>query len=101
MICQNKNCPHRKDTSVIMEVHHLDYIDGTMAWEYPDDMLITLCEKCHHSEQQRPKEEKYLLNTLRMKGFLVSDLLSLSCKIDTSITFTQQLLNILREMQHG
>jgi 5-methylcytosine-specific restriction endonuclease McrA len=28
-------------------VHHKDYLDNKKAWEYPDDMLITLCEDCH------------------------------------------------------
>lgn len=70
-----------------------------MAWDYPDDMLISLCRKCHESEQLRPKEEKYLINTLRMKGFLVSDLLAHATLIDTDEEFTMKLLKILREFQ--
>lgn len=97
--CKNTNCQYRDDNSVIIEVHHLDYIAGTMAWDYPDDMLISLCRKCHESEQLRPKEEKYLINTLRMKGFLVSDLLAHSTLIDTDEEFTMNLLKILREFQ--
>ena len=42
--------------------------------------------------------EKYLSNTLKMKGFLLSDLLALSCKIDTDKKFTETLLKVLR---HG
>lgn len=30
-----------------LHVHHLTYEKGKMAWEYPDENLITLCEKCH------------------------------------------------------
>lgn len=98
-LCQNVNCKHRDDHSVLIEVHHLEYIDNTMAWDYPDDMLVSLCRKCHESEQLRPKEEKYLINTLRMKGFLVSDLLAHSVLIDTDEKFTQSLLKVLREFQ--
>jgi len=72
-----------------------------MAWDYPDDMLITLCTKCHEDEKLRPKEERYLLNTLRMKGFLLSDLLSFSSKLETSEMFVTLLLRILREFQNG
>jgi 5-methylcytosine-specific restriction endonuclease McrA len=97
--CQNKNCNYREDTSILLEVHHLDYLDNTMAWDYPDDMLITLCSVCHKSEQLRPKEEKYLINTLRMKGFLLSDLLAHATLIDTSDVFCLNLLKILREFQ--
>jgi hypothetical protein len=31
-------------------VHHIDYIQGKRAWEYPDDMLIPLCDNCHKLE---------------------------------------------------
>jgi len=97
--CQNKACGHRGNTSVLLEVHHLDYINDFKAWEYPDDMLITLCKVCHESEQMRPKEEKYLLNTLRMKGFLIGDLLAHSTLIDSDSAFAENLLKILREFQ--
>ncbi len=99
--CQNVNCKHRLDFKVLIEVHHLYYIDNTMAWEYPDDMLISLCAKCHDEEQLRPKEEKYLINILRMRGFLVSDLLAHSTLIETNEKFTSDLLKILREFQNG
>ena len=97
--CQNKRCEYKHDTSVLIEVHHLDYLPDTMAWDYPDDMLISLCSKCHESEQLRPTEERYLINTLRMKGFLVSDLLAHSTIIETDKSFTKNLLKILREFQ--
>lgn len=97
--CQNTNCKNKEDNNVLLEVHHLDYIGDTMAWDYPDDMLITLCSVCHAKETERPKEEKYLINTLRMKGFLVGDLLSCSSKIETDKNFTETLLKILREFQ--
>jgi len=99
--CQNKNCKHKPDNTILLHVHHLDYIEDKMAWDYPDDMLITLCEKCHDSEQLRPKEEKYLLNTLRMRGFLLCDLLALSTKIEIDKGFTATLLKVLRDYQNG
>ncbi len=30
-----------------LHVHHLNYWDGFLPWEYPDDMLVTLCKDCH------------------------------------------------------
>lgn len=35
------------DTETSLHVHHKDYEDGMMAWEYPNSYLITLCEHCH------------------------------------------------------
>ena len=97
--CQNNNCLYKHDTSVLIEVHHLFYLENTFAWDYPNDMLLSLCHKCHTNEQLRPKEEKYLINTLRIKGFLVSDLLAHSTLIDTNKDFTDNLLKVLREFQ--
>lgn len=96
--CQNKNCC---STDNNLQVHHFDYISGILAWEYPNDMLTTLCEECHDAETGRVNLEKHLATTLKMKGFLVSDLLAFSCKIDTDILFTKTLLNILRNFQNG
>lgn len=30
-----------------LNVHHTYYSGGYLAWEYPDDSLVTLCEVCH------------------------------------------------------
>ena len=30
-----------------LQVHHLYYIKGRNAWDYPDNALLTLCNKCH------------------------------------------------------
>lgn len=46
-----------------LHVHHKRYISGRMAWEYPNDYLVTLCEECHgklhgHIEDLRPPRLK-------------------------------------------
>lgn len=93
--CQAAHCTNTVSNQ-ILHVHHLDYIPDCKPWEYSMDMLLTLCDKCHEKENNRPELEKYLANTLKMKGFLLGDLLHLSCKIDTDEIFTKSLLNILR-----
>lgn len=30
-----------------LDVHHKYYLEGKMAWEYPDAALMTLCRSCH------------------------------------------------------
>lgn len=94
--CQASNCGA---TSGSMEVHHLDYIPGLDPWDYPMDMLRTLCETCHDKERGREKMETHLATTLKTKGFLLSDLLAFSCKLETDIDFTKSLLNTLRDFQ--
>ena len=40
-------CRNCNDEQSQLQVHHIKYIKGRMAWEYPDKLLITLCELCH------------------------------------------------------
>lgn len=84
----------------LLDIHHVDYIEGFKAWEYPNDMFKTLCRKCHEKEQPRSKAERYLMNSLKMKGFMVGDLLALSSKVDTEQEFTKSLLKVLRDYQN-
>ena len=35
-----------------LNVHHKHYIKGKMAWEYSDNVLVTLCPTCHKSEHE-------------------------------------------------
>lgn len=92
-------CTVCHNDKIELQVHHLDYISGFDPWEYPDDMLITLCSICHDKERNREHLEKNLATTLKMKGFLTCDLLALSCKIDTDPKFCKALLNKLREYE--
>lgn len=46
-ICQQ--CMSSKN----LNVHHTKYIEGKMAWEYPHQMLITLCQKCHEEHHKQ------------------------------------------------
>lgn len=49
-----------------LQVHHLFYLDLPRAWDYPDDMLLTLCCDCHSMENDRPELEKNLASTLQI-----------------------------------
>jgi 5-methylcytosine-specific restriction endonuclease McrA len=93
------SCRSCGETKIQLQVHHVDYIPGIDPADYPDDMLVTLCQVCHDKERGRDKLETHLATTLKMKGFLLSDLLALSCKIDTDIRFTETLLKALRQDQ--
>jgi 5-methylcytosine-specific restriction endonuclease McrA len=50
-------------TTTTLHVHHTSYTKGLNPWEYPLDVLKTLCEVCHKKEhdlipEQEP-ERKY------------------------------------------
>lgn len=35
------------DPDCVLEVHHQHYIINRLPWDYPDELLITLCKPCH------------------------------------------------------
>ena len=40
-------CTHCKIDGDTLNVHHSYYRSGRDPWDYPDESLITVCEKCH------------------------------------------------------
>lgn len=56
-------------------VHHIQYIKGSEPWEYPDELLYTLCESCHEEEHMsRSAAENRLLQVLKTKGYYCKDI---------------------------
>ena len=43
----NNTCQFCGCQDKYMHVHHKQYWNGHLPWEYPDNMLVTLCEDCH------------------------------------------------------
>lgn len=46
-VCSNCLCDNFEKT---LDVHHIVYLKGRMAWEYQDYLLVTLCRECHQAE---------------------------------------------------
>lgn len=50
--CEDCSSPF-PDGGAGLQVHHCYYIRGRLAWEYPDDCLMPLCDPCHKLRQGR------------------------------------------------
>lgn len=95
--CQCSTC---KTPESLLEVHHLEYLSYDLKpWEYPDDMLITLCSVCHSKENTRIKSEESFFTCLKMKGFLRSDIIALEAKLYSDKNFSNELLTSIRKFQ--
>jgi hypothetical protein len=46
-------CQRCKDATSTLNVHHRYYEKSAMPWEYPDDALVTYCQKCHFLIEKR------------------------------------------------
>lgn len=58
-------CSYCEDKTQTLVVHHKDYFPNKDPWDYPDNLLITLCENCHLAEAARTPTEQSLLHHLR------------------------------------
>ena len=64
------SCQICHDTESTLHVHHRRYFTDKDPWDYPDGILITLCEDCHeHEKDARSEYENMLLSGLREKFF--------------------------------
>jgi hypothetical protein len=64
-------CQRCMDDESTLAVHHLYYILDRDPWDYPNDVLITLCEECH--EYERENDESDLIKILKVRHFLSDD----------------------------
>lgn len=65
------SCQSCGDAESTLNVHHMRYLGNLDPWDYPNDLLITLCEECHKREgDERPGVEEALLGVLREKFLL-------------------------------
>jgi len=45
----NYKCRLCHEKEIQLEVHHIVYFRKREPWEYEDEYLVTLCEKCHNA----------------------------------------------------
>ena len=56
-------CMSKKD----LHVHHKKYIVGKLAWEYEDECLITVCNKCHSKHHNKPIIKEKIVKVAKSK----------------------------------
>lgn len=61
----NFQCRECGDGKTTLNVHHTYYTRDAKPWEYPDESLRTLCEKCHELRSVVEKEIKKSIGALR------------------------------------
>lgn len=85
----HNTCQYCGASDRYMQVHHLVYHEGAKPWEYDDDELITLCDKCHEdvSETQKNLYDNFLMarNELRNHGFSDAVLYSMFSSIMSAL----------------
>lgn len=67
-------CQSCYDSENTLYVHHKFYIYGKEPWEYPDELLVTLCDACHKTEEDSKNIIKDFVKELLLFGYLASEL---------------------------
>ncbi len=52
---RDKFCCTKSGSKSKLQVHHKKYIDGRMCWDYPNNLLITVCSDCHQEIHKTTK----------------------------------------------
>lgn len=90
-------CQACGDTKTTLHVHHTQYESNMDVWDYPDSMLISLCEDCHKKEHDylngSMAEIRELISMAKGDGYLIEDISSL---IEIALTVSKNRSNLLR-----
>lgn len=58
-------CQSKENT---LNVHHRHYLVGREPWDYPSELLVTLCQTCHKKEEDILKDPVELVRSLHFWG---------------------------------
>lgn len=61
-------------TGDTLHVHHRHYLPGRDPWDYPGELLVTLCKNCHWQEEEHSKIGQELVNVLHFWGFFNTEI---------------------------
>ena len=62
-----RGCSKGVGDGVTLNVHHSYYDAGSAPWEYPQETLVTFCEKCH---TERHEIQKLILTAMSKTSIL-------------------------------
>lgn len=78
-----QKCGDKENT---LHIHHRWYKFGKEPWDYPDEILVTLCEKCHEDEEKAKPDQRFILNSILICEFFNTELEELACDLICYIT---------------
>lgn len=74
--CQK--CGNKSET---LNVHHRHYLTGRDPWDYPGELLITVCQPCHHQEENAKTNADELFKTLHFWGYFNTEIIAVMNKM--------------------
>lgn len=62
-------CKICQSTTKSLQIHHRHYVTGREPWDYPNELLVTLCYECHKKEEDLELTAKDAVNALHNFGY--------------------------------
>lgn len=72
----NWTCQKCKSSTEQLQVHHRHYIPGREPWDYPNELLVCLCWKCHKEEEDFANKAQDILESMHFWGFFNTEIIS-------------------------
>lgn len=66
-------CKAKDDT---LHVHHRHYLPNRQPWDYPHELLVTLCKNCHAKEEQAVATADDIFKALHFWGYFNTEILA-------------------------
>lgn len=67
----NFKCTHCGVGDKTLNVHHGYYESNKNPWDYADETLHTLCEKCHHDVEKLKRIFNRVLGSMNMREYVL------------------------------
>jgi hypothetical protein len=83
-------CRFCGDKESTLNVHHVLYLPGRNPWDYDDEHLVTVCEKCHTDEERLKSEDPFLINMLLLSGLSRRKLYNLASALRTHLRYSHK-----------
>jgi hypothetical protein len=87
----NFQCVKCDAASKTLHVHHRFYLSGRLPWDYPDNVLVSLCETCHKEEEGCKDVVNDFARSLQSWGYFNTDIRDLANDLIT------EKMNLLKQ----
>ena len=78
-----------------LQVHHIKYSKALEYWQYPDELLITLCKSCHEKEHEGKDIGTFYTNEV-IKPYKLKPVKIIKIKPRSLISYTRELNQLNR-----
>lgn len=74
-------CQRCLSTENTLHIHHRHYLKSREPWDYPSELLATLCYSCHQKEEDCASSAEEILKTMHYWGYFNVEIVGMMNKL--------------------